>query len=318
MEPLFYFTRKERRAIIVLVALITGFMIAHPLLPSRPVMASADFQSLRSRIDSMAKEQVKAEESLYVISKTFDVNEVTSSGLQGMGLSQTISDRWIKYREAIGGFREFSQVRKIYGLDTIWYSQALPFMSIRKKKDHDIKTQSKVLRTTYAVLSGNDEAAMKSEKSEVRIRQDSTVKKYYKNPAPARTEETIDINLANEWQWQLLYGIGPYYAKRIITFRDKLGGFASIGQVAETYGLPDSTFQKIKEDLTISPINRRISINSVTADSLKLHPYISRKQANILARYRDQHGPYSSAQDFYKVKVFDSAFVKRIEPYLLF
>ncbi|NJL77073.1 MAG: helix-hairpin-helix domain-containing protein, partial [Saprospiraceae bacterium] len=36
------------------------------------------------------------------------------------------------------------------------------------------------------------------------------------------------------------------YANRIVKFREALGGFASVEQVAETYQLPDSTFQKIK------------------------------------------------------------------------
>jgi DNA uptake protein ComE-like DNA-binding protein len=66
--------------------------------------------------------------------------------------------------------------------------------------------------------------------------------------------KTIDINEADSAQWESLYGIGPYLAKRIITFRESLCGFVSVEQVKETYGLRDSVFQSIKTCLTIEKI----------------------------------------------------------------
>ena len=128
----------------------------------------------------------------------------------------------------------------------------------------------------------------------------------------------VDVNNSNEYEWQQLSGIGPYYAKSIVRFRNHLGGFSTIEQVAETYNLPDSVFTKIKSHLTFSPVYKRIDINTISADSLRLHPYINWKQASIIINYRKNHGPYSTASDFYKLRVFDSAFVHRIEPYLEF
>jgi competence ComEA-like helix-hairpin-helix protein len=66
-----------------------------------------------------------------------------------------------------------------------------------------------------------------------------------------KTFEPVDINSADTTPFIALPGIGAKLAQRIIKFRDKLGGFYSIDQVAETFGLPDSTYQKIKPRLII-------------------------------------------------------------------
>ena len=57
----------------------------------------------------------------------------------------------------------------------------------------------------------------------------------------------VDIESADTSELMTLKGIGPTYAKRIVNYREKLGGFYSIDQVGETYGVPDSTFQKMKQ-----------------------------------------------------------------------
>ena len=56
----------------------------------------------------------------------------------------------------------------------------------------------------------------------------------------------VNINTADTSAFIALPGIGNKLALRIVNFRDKLGGFYSIDQIGETYGLPDSVFRKIK------------------------------------------------------------------------
>jgi competence protein ComEA len=69
-----------------------------------------------------------------------------------------------------------------------------------------------------------------------------------------KTYSTININAADTSAFSTLPGIGSKLANRIITFREKLGGFYSANQVAEVYGLPDSTFLKIKPYLIIGDV----------------------------------------------------------------
>jgi competence ComEA-like helix-hairpin-helix protein len=126
-----------------------------------------------------------------------------------------------------------------------------------------------------------------------------------------------DINTTDTTALIALPGIGSKLAYRIINFRDKLGGFHSVDQVGETYGLPDSTFQKIKPYLNINPnAVRKININTATKDELKAHPYIRWQLANAIVEYRNQHGTYKSIDDLRNIVLIDEATLNKIAPYL--
>ncbi len=214
--------------------------------------------------------------------RRFDPNVVTEAELRSMGLTEVVVRNTVKYRDRGGIFSTPGDFAKIYGLE----------------------------REVFDKLK--DSIDLPYEPSDVAKKPDEIWNDQIETPL------SIDINRANIYQWQQLKGIGPFYAKRIVNFRDKLGGFISVDQVAATYGLPDSVFSRIRNQLILSPIFARIDINNWPADSLKSHPYVSWKQANIIVNYRQQHGAYQSAEDLYQLRIFDSTFVRRLEPYLTF
>lgn len=114
--------------------------------------------------------------------------------------------------------------------------------------------------------------------------------KPYKKKYVDQQAITVDINTADTNMLKLLPGIGPYRAKRITTFREALGGFTSVDQVAETYGLPDSIFQNIKQQLIFSKPFVKIKINQLPYDSLYPHPYITKQMAYYIMKYRREKG----------------------------
>ena len=61
----------------------------------------------------------------------------------------------------------------------------------------------------------------------------------------------INVNAARAEDLKALPGIGDVLSERIVRFRNKLGKFSSVEEVGKTYGLPDSTFQKIKPYLVL-------------------------------------------------------------------
>jgi competence protein ComEA len=127
----------------------------------------------------------------------------------------------------------------------------------------------------------------------------------------------IDINTADTSALIALPGIGSKLSQRIIMFRDKLGGFYKIEQVAETFGLPDSTFQKIKTRLVlINSSVRQININTATVEELKSHPYLRYAIANAIIQYRNQHGNFSSPDDLKKVVAVTEEVFAKVFPYL--
>ena len=112
-------------------------------------------------------------------------------------------------------------------------------------------------------------------------------------------------------------GIGHRLANRIVNFRDKLGGFYTVDQVAETYALPDSTFRKIKNRLVLpNPSVKHININTATVDELKMHPYIRYNLANAIVQFRVQHGKFSDAGGIKKIMMVTDEIYNKLEPYL--
>ena len=128
----------------------------------------------------------------------------------------------------------------------------------------------------------------------------------------------IDINRSSIEDWKQLKGIGEITAKRIVNYRDKLGGFISIDQLKTTYNIADSVIDKVAHQLIISPILNKIPINTISAETLLLHPYIKKKQAYLIINYRTNHGQYTQLEDLEKVKALTPDFIKRIAPYLSF
>jgi competence ComEA-like helix-hairpin-helix protein len=109
---------------------------------------------------------------------------------------------------------------------------------------------------------------------------------------------TIEVNSATQQDFEKLYGIGKVYAERIITFRDKLGGFYSINQLKDVFGIEDSTFQKFKKNLTIKPVKpKKININTATYDELITNPYFFSTVAKQIVGYRNKIKQYSSIED---------------------
>ena len=89
-------------------------------------------------------------------------------------------------------------------------------------------------------------------------------------------------------------------------------------QLAETYGLPDSTFQKIKGRLVIGSANvKRLNINTATIDDLKAHPYLRYNIANAIVQYRTQHGNFSAVSDIKKIMMITDEIFDKAAPYLL-
>jgi DNA uptake protein ComE-like DNA-binding protein len=128
---------------------------------------------------------------------------------------------------------------------------------------------------------------------------------------------SIDVNTPDTANWISLPGIGTGLARRIMSYRYKLGGFYSVEQVAETFGLSDSTFRLIKSHLVcLNPALKRINLNTVSVETLSQHPYLRWKLANVIVLYRQQHGPFASVQELTKINVISPELFQKIAPYL--
>lgn len=129
--------------------------------------------------------------------------------------------------------------------------------------------------------------------------------------------QPVDINTADSLDFDQLPGIGPGFARRILRFREKLGGFYDVTQIAETYGMPDSVFVKIQPFLRMGSISlRKIDLNHTDEKSLAEHPYINTKLAAQIVRYRSVHGPFGSTEALKQLPLVDDIIYRKIENYI--
>ncbi len=142
-------------------------------------------------------------------------------------------------------------------------------------------------------------------------------KKQYLTDHPRPAVPLVYLNEADTADLLPLPGIGMKLAARIISFRDKLGGFYDINQLAETYGLPDSTFQRIKEKLHLGTKSlKQIDVNTAGLEQLRQHPYIRWHIANAIIAYRNQHGIFKDIQDLLKIDIITQEIYSKVSYYL--
>jgi len=129
----------------------------------------------------------------------------------------------------------------------------------------------------------------------------------------------VDVNTADTLMLDEIKGVGAAFARRIVKYRERLGGFYAKEQLLEVFGVDTAKFIEIKDQIKIDPeAIKKIPINSVEFDDLKRHPYLTFKQMNAIVQYRKQHGAYKNLSDLGKVLILKPETIDKIAPYLDF
>ncbi len=304
-----HFTSKERNGIISLLLIILILAVTpviYPLIFKEKKFKDSNFQNELAGLEIKQTENTKRnfskkmdnenEQHYYSGSKNkfenktvkgelfyFDPNTISTEEWRKLGLKEKTIATINKFISKGGKFRQAEDIKKIWGLHEEEVKRLIPFVKIA---DNNFSGQFK---------------------------KPETIKEY----GQKRSIEKVDINLADSASLTQLPGIGPRLSVRIINFRDKLGGFYSIDQVGETFGLPDSVFQKIKTYLVLNNKNlRQININSAGIEEFKLHPYIRYNLGNLIMQYRQQHGSFTAVSDIKKIMMVKEDIYDKVLPYL--
>ena len=114
-----------------------------------------------------------------------------------------------------------------------------------------------------------------------------------------------------------IYGVGAFYAKQIIRYREKLGGYFVKEQLLEVWKMTPETYEIIKERVYINESDvKRININSVTIDQLKTHPYLNWNKANSIIKMRAQRNGFKNIEEIKESVLIDSETYEKLFPYL--
>lgn len=129
----------------------------------------------------------------------------------------------------------------------------------------------------------------------------------------------IELNSSDSVTLVRLPGIGPVLSSRIIKFRNILGGFATVEQLKEVYGLPVETYDLIKDRLSVdTTLLRLIPVNSADYRTLSRFPYLEKSEVSAILKYRELKGKINSISDLTENKLINSEKAGKIRPYLSF
>jgi len=318
------FNKKEDKGIILLIIIIFSIVALKNYSNLTSPFSSKDKNILVDNgqsLETISLNTVLADSSLQAGSKTkksfaknkiiskksgrkktlssiffFDPNNISRDSIIMLGFSSIVAYNWTKYREKGGHFYSKTDLLKIYKIDKTLFNNIKKYIVIRNNKEEIAKaTIEKKEKISYD-------------------KDTSFTKSTYKH---THNNIKIEINTCKAKDLIALRGIGQILSKRIIKFREKLGGFASINQLQEVYGLPTETFESIKGNIYINKNKiKRLKINIEDKDSLKNFPYISYRLAAQIIKYRKQHGYFKNKGDLLKIKSIDSINLHKIEPYL--
>ena len=211
---------------------------------------------------------------------TFDPNTLDAAGWKRLGLRDKTINTIFNYRNKGGKFRKPEDISKIWGLKLQEAERIIPYARIDAPQNNYGKSS-------------------------------------FGNAPSAKVITIVDINSATPEEMRNIPGMENGLQYRIAKFREKLGGFISIEQVKETYGITDSAFAAMLPFLKLNNANvLKLNVNTASDMELNAHPYITRPVAKAIALYRIQHGNYQTVADIKKIAFIKEDVFQKIAPYL--
>ncbi len=323
-----YYTNSERNGIKILLLLILLALFAPAIyqgIVPEPHKDTSEFEKqVRTFEKLLAREHIatsteaatnkkttthtRIEEIITLSPFPFDPNDLPESSWKKLGLPDYFIRTVKNYEKAGGTFRFKEDLLKIYLMKPEWYEVLEPFIELPLRKEATKTTRhateeseirpSDTKRFVDTISTGEKLAASSTSKKEPKLL-------------------IVDINSADTLELMKLRGIGQVFSKRIVGYRELLGGFLHIDQLLEVYGMDTSRLNQIKGNLHFDAQNiHRINLNDADFVTLVRHPYIDRDLANALLSFRDQHHPLDSLSQLRRSYLITDEAYEKIETYL--
>ena len=144
------------------------------------------------------------------------------------------------------------------------------------------------------------------------VEHDSVVAHYQ---TKIKAGEHVVLNTADTTALKTVPGIGPYFARKVVEYGQRLGGYVSVDQLDEIENFPLDA----KDYLVIEDAHPRLlNVNKLSLNDLRKHPYINFYMAKAITDYRRLHGPINSLQDLRLSKDFPPEVIERLLPYVAY
>lgn len=299
----FYFNRSDRSVILSIIVFAAVVWLLVTLFENTDevgkIGTAVQTDSLRYHAKSKAYASREDSKPYYynvgevkVERFPFDPNTADSTQLLRLGLQPWQVRNIYKYRAAGGHYTRPSDFARLYGLSAKQYKELEPYIRI----SNDYRPAKE--------LVAREEAYSKPE---------AYSKDTVRYPRKLTLHQRVAINNADTNLLKRIPGIGTYYARKIVEYRKRLGGFVDLKQLKEIDGFPESALQY----MCIPDGNvRKIKVNKLTLNQLKAHPYINFYQARDIIEYRRLQGPIKNIDNLKLLPDFPSEAIERLRPYM--
>ncbi len=292
IREFFYLQKSDRKVILSLLVVIVSVFTMICLTGGNDTSTTTTQKN--SPRSAARKNHYYASSPKKVERFVFDPNTADSTQLLRLGLQPWQVRNIYKYRAAGGIYRQPIDFAKLYGLTVKQYRELEPY--IRISSDYLPASTLVKYKPNYSQNAPKDTAE-------------------YKPSTKIKATEHIVLNTADSAALITIPGIGPYYARRIIQYGNRLGGYVSVEQLDEIDDFPTEA----KQYLVINnPAPKKLNINQLSLNELRRHPYINFYMAKAITDYRRLHGTIKSLNELRLIKDFTPEAIKRLTPYIAY
>lgn len=230
----------------------------------------------------------------------FDPNTADSAQLLRLGLRPWQVRSIYKYRAAGGIYRRPIDFARVYGITQGQYRRLEPYIRIAS----DYQPASKL----YHVEAERRRDSMA--KAEKQREYEARVSRYH---TKIKEGERIVLNTADTTELVKVPGIGDYYARMIVEYGERLGGYVSVDQLEEVENFPT---EAKKYFIISNPNPRKINVNKLSLGQLRRHPYVNYYFAKAILDYRRLYGKIDSLGCLKTHPDCPEEKIRRLEPYV--
>jgi competence protein ComEA len=285
----FNFSKREYNGLLVMIVILAVIkVIPHFYEILAPENDDLPAENIAIKKLALAESKIKEHSDRRSTAKParlfkFDPNHTSISEWQLLGLSAKQAAVMLRYTSKGGRFRKKTDLQKMYPISPETYERLSPYVDI----------------------PAEDSVAYR--------------KKYTPYITVKRLPVVVEVNTADTVELDAVKGIGSAFARRIVKYRERIGGFYKKEQLMEVFGLDSAKYAEIKEQLHVNGhAIRLIYINKVEFRDLQHHPYLNFKQVNAIIQFRKQHGNYSNIAELKKVAILPAETVDKLGPYISF
>jgi len=194
-----------------------------------------------------------------------NTNTATFNELLNIGFGKKQAYNCLNFRKAGGIFYSVNDLQKLYSLSKEDYLRIKSYIHIPKKinNEFDYKTSNSL---------------KKIENKKIKTK--------------------IDLNTCDTTLLKTIPGIGSFRAKKLIEYRNKLGGYFEAGQLFSVYSIDSNAVASIKKYCFIDTAHiQKININEAGFKELNSHPLINYYQAKNICEYKKISGTLKNIEE---------------------